>query len=217
MIKIIMKYVFVFLCLISALMIPQVSADTVAPGESFVYYNFYLYYDHGQLFADRDYPLKYDIIDDKFVEERITTAKPYSFKVLSIKDVILAEHAFDPQQGNPKFLKGKVLVKGPYFADAARVDFYDDTGGSALTIDVSASSFCNDDGACNKDVGEDSFNCPADCKADPTATPPPIEGGGLSRGVLTALGGSVVAIVIWLGWLIIKKRRAGAQPSPQIS
>src|SRR3989344_8941156 len=118
-------------------------------------YLFHLYYDNSQLFADRDVQFKYDILSEIFVPETLNTQFPYKGEVINLKGEVAKTFQFDPRQGSPAFLKGKISVKAPYFADGQKVVFYDNQGDALLTIFVSESSFCNDDGICNADVGED--------------------------------------------------------------
>lgn len=196
----------------------SVSADpidsTIAKNSSI--YRFHLYYDSGQLYANRDFKFKYDIIPNLFVPENITTAKPFSADIIGVKGNTLTIFRFDPQKGKPSFTKGAINVDGPYFADAQKVNFYDDKNKLLLTLDVSGSSFCNDDGTCNSDVGENYLNCPNDCKAPtPSASPSatPVPGGGLfSQPLILIILLIVIAVIVVLAvWSIIKKRRKTAE------
>ena len=169
-------------------------------------YLFHLYYDNGQLFANRDFEFKYDVIPEIFIPETISTQFPYKGEVINLKGEVAETFQFDPKQGNPKFLKGTLSVKAPYVPDGQKVNFYDGQGNQLLSIFVSESSFCNDDGACNPDVGEDTKTCPSDCKTSLSApvitTDEPSAGGGGTRMLksiiyliigLGAIGG-------WYGW-----------------
>ena len=49
--------------------------------------------------------------------------------------------------------------------------FYNFQGNLLLTISVSESSFCNEDGICDADRGETPSNCPTDCSL-PALVPP---------------------------------------------
>src|SRR3989344_4999446 len=102
-----------------------VYADVIE-NNSFAYvYLFHLYYDNGQLFADRDAKFKYDMIAEIFVPETLTTQFPFRGEVVNLRGEVVETFQFDPRQGNPKFLKDKILVKAPYFADGQKVNFYD--------------------------------------------------------------------------------------------
>src|SRR3989344_8690633 len=127
-------------------------------------YLLFLYYDNGQLFANRDFEFKYDVIPETFVPETLNTQFPYKGEVVNLKGEVAETFQFDPKQGNPSFLKGTLSVRAPYLPDGQKVVFYNNQGDASLTIFVSDSSFCNDDGVCNADVGEDSKTCPNDCK-----------------------------------------------------
>mgnify|MGYP001583733550 FL=1 len=180
-------------------------ADETADQYPFVYL-FHLYYDNGQLFADRDFEFKYDLIAEPFVQPELSTPTPYRGEVFSVSDASLGSFQFDSTVA-----KGKISVKGPYFSNASKVNFYNDKGELLLTLSVSDSSVCNEDKVCNSDTGEDYNNCSADCKAPEV---PPAGGGGLPRGILFGIAGAIVAIVIWIVWTIIKKRRAGSNMMP---
>src|SRR3990167_4149903 len=60
-----------------------VFADTAEPQEDFVYL-FHLYYDNGQLFADRDFQFKYDVVPETFISETLTTQFPYRGEVVNL-------------------------------------------------------------------------------------------------------------------------------------
>lgn len=189
-------------------------ADVVSTSENFVYL-FHLYYDNGQLFADRDVKFKYDIIAEPYVTPILKTANPYYGQVLNFKNAVLATFKFDQS-----IVKGRVSVKGPYFADASSVNFYNDSNGLLLTIDVSGSSFCNDDEVCNSDVGENSDNCSNDCKLKPppiaSTTPIPNAGYPARKILLVILAVVIGGFVVLAIWLIIKKKRAANQIPPSL-
>ncbi len=184
-------------------------ADETSPWSTQFYsYRFHLYYDNGRILADRDFEFKYDLVAEQFAPEALTTQTPYMGKILNIRNDTKATFLFDPKRGNPKFTKGKISVKGPYFADAAKVNFYDDKNQLLLTLDIGGSSFCNDDGVCNSDVGENYQNCPNDCKK-PSPSPvyqPPVSSVWQNMLILiiAAVAIIVAALVIWT---IIKRKR----------
>jgi len=187
-------------------------ADKTTDAYPFVYL-FHLYYDNGKLFADRDFEFKYDLIAEEFVPETITTDSPYKGEIVSIKGSVLATFSFDPKRGNASFKVGKISVKGPYFADAAKVNFYDNRNQLLLTIDVKESSFCNDDGICDKDVGENYKNCPNDCKEllpslSPSISQPPVAGGKPSPLVFIIIAAAIIIVAVLVIWVIIKRKRA---------
>ncbi len=192
------------------------AADETLPWSSQFYsYRFHLYYDNGQLFANRDFNFKYDIISDDFTQEVVSTTHPFRGEIVSGKEEVLSSFKFDPQKGNPVFKKGSIAVDGPYFTNAAKVNFYNNKNQLLLTLDVSGSSFCNDDGTCNSDVGENYQNCPNDCRPPVTPTPvlTTIPGGGLFSQplVLIILLVVIVVIVVLAVWFIIKKKRKIAE------
>ncbi len=192
-----------------------VQANTIQTTENLATdssYLFHLYYDNGQLFADRDVQFKYDIISETFVPETINTGFPYKGEVVNLKGEVVKTFQFDPRHGDPKFLKGKISVKAPYIPDGQKVNFYNAQGNQLLSIFVSESSFCNDDGVCNADVGEDAKTCPSDCK---TATPVPTvsTGGPSSGGGGSGLVWGLIYIIAGVGlagglWYFFKKRKS---------
>ena len=179
-------------------------------------YLFHLYYDNGQLAADRDVQFKYDVIPETFVPETVNTQFPYKGEIINLNDRVAGTFVFDPRRGDPKFLKGKISIKAPYTPDGEKAVFYNNQGDALLTIFVSESSFCNDDGVCNTDNGEDENTCPADCKG---VTPlPPITDdtgsgqGGVPMAFIYALiiAGSVLGG--WFGWRRDKSRQEPPMP-----
>lgn len=185
-------------------------------------YIFYLYYDNGQLFADRDYEIKYDVIPEAFVPENVALPYPYKGEVVNLLNKAVATFQFDPKGGNIKFTKGKITVKAPYAADGQKVNFYDSQGKQLVSIFVSQSSFCNDDGICNSDTGEDNTSCPNDCKI--LQTPPPAGGSvaappagkqaGLATVLIYSLIGGGVAFGGWYAWKWRQARKSAGTVIP---
>ncbi len=170
-------------------------------------YLFHLYYDSGQLFADRDFQFKYDVVPEVFVPETFSTQFPFKGEVVNLKGEVAKTFQFDPRQGDSKFMKGKLSVRAPYIPDGQKVNFYDAQGKQLLSIFVSDSSFCNDDGVCNSDTGEDVKTCPADCKslATPTVTssPEPTIGGGETSNMIKGIIYLIIGLGLaggWYGW-----------------
>jgi LPXTG-motif cell wall-anchored protein len=182
-------------------------ADTVEEDLAF-YYVFHLYYDKGQLSADRDFEFKYDIIPDVFVQPSVGQF-PFRGEIISFTNEVAGNFQFDVKQG-------KISVNAPYVADGQKAIFYDHQNQPVLTITVSESSFCNDDGICNADRGENSSNCSNDCKNSSLATPLPTDevaategSSGLLSGILYALGGLVL---LGLGWWFFFRRKNSDGP-----
>ena len=179
-------------------------------------YLFHLYYDNGQLAADRDFEFTYDVVPESFVPETINTQFPYKGEIITFNDQVAGTFVFDPRRGNPSFLKGKLSVKAPYVPDGEKAVFYDAQGNQLLTIFVSESSFCNDDGVCNTDNGEDENTCPADCKG---VTPLPSvseEPGGGQDAVPTVFIYVLIIAGAVLGglWYWFRKKNESSLPMP---
>lgn len=190
----------------------QLLADETSPWSTQFYsYRFHLYYDNGQLFADRDFEFKYDLVAEEFAPETLTTQAPYTGEIVNVRNEIKATFQFDPKQGNSKFVKGKISIKGPYFANAAKVNFYNDKNQLLLTLDLSGSSFCNDDGTCNSDVGENYQNCPNDCpRPSPSPAYQPPAPSVWQNMLIPILVAVAIIIAVLVVWVIIKRKRTSA-------
>ncbi|MEK9158237.1 MAG: hypothetical protein AAB638_03610, partial [Patescibacteria group bacterium] len=186
-------------------------ADTVTPSTNDFSYLFHLYYDNGQLYADRDFQFKYDIIAAPYVDSVPATQYPYRGEIINILGEVAKHFVFDPRQGDLKFTKGKVSVRAPYVADGEKAVFLDAENQPILTVFVSDSSFCDDNGICDADRGEDSLNCPKDCKqslpAPPVVTPSnsASSGGIVSSIAYVVIGVALIGFVLWF-----LKRRKGS-------
>lgn len=170
-------------------------------------YVFRLYYDNGQLLADRDFEFKYDLIAEPFVQAALDTPTSYKGEVINLLGRVVGSFQFDPTA-----TKGKISVKGPYFSDAGKVNFYNDKGELLLTLSVSDSSVCDDDSICDSDVGESYQNCPNDCKR-PSPSPayqPPVPYSIWQDPMFIGFLASAVLVVVLVVWVIIRKKRASA-------
>lgn len=212
--KILTAVLIVFLCNASYVF----AVTKPAPGTDVdsLSYVFYFYYDNNQLFGDRDYEIKYDVINEKFVEETITAPLSYKADIINLKSEVVKTFKFDPQKGDPNFRQGKVSVKGPYAPDGLKVNFYDAYGKSILIIPVAAGSICDGDGFCNSGGGEDDKTCPLDCKkarTSPQSQTPELpvdsEGPELTLILIYVFGGLGVGVISWLGWKWWKKKKEG--------
>ena len=185
-------------------------------------YVFYLYYDNGQLFADRDYEIKFDVVSEKYVDVP-TSPNNYKGSVINFKSESAKTFEFDPKQGNISFNSGKVQVKAPYVPDAQQVTFYDVQAKPILNVFVNAASICNDDGICTSAEGENDKTCVNDCKqtrVTPTSQPIPSldEGLDLNTILIYSVGGLGVALGAWFGWRWWKKKRGESfLPPPSMS
>ena len=199
-----------------------------APGSNpdLLSYAFYLYYDNGQILADRDYQIKFDIINESFVPESVPEstdpASLYKAEIINHKYQTAKTFKFDPKKGNLNFRAGKIMINGPYVSDGLRVNFYDSQDNQLLTIFVNAGALCDDNNLCDSVAGEDEKTCPNDCKkarTTPRATvvsePLPSEGGyDLNTILIYAVSGVGVGVGAWFGWKWWKKRKEGNFPLP---
>ncbi len=212
MIKKLLIFLFVFL---PVLALAEGTAEKQVPKAEYL---FHLYYDNGQLSADRDFQFKYDIITEEFIQGEIKTQFPYRGEIINVAGEVAAHFIFDPKNGDIRFNKGKISVKAPYVADGQKAVFYDPQNNPVLTIPVSDSSFCNDNGVCDDDRGEDSLNCPKDCKqavpVPPVASGTPTPGGGNSAILSSIIYGIIGVILLGGFWWLFKRRRAGTPSVP---
>lgn len=209
-----------FFLILTLFVLPLFAFSDEAGSKDFVYL-FHLYYDNGQLVTDRDVEFKYDVVPELFVPETVNTQFPFKVEIITLNNRVAGTFVFDPRRGDPSFLKGKLSVKAPYVPDGKKAVFYDAQDSQLLTVFVSESSFCNDDGVCNVDNGEDKNTCPSDCKGI-TPLPPISEGPGGGQGgmlmnlvyVLIILGAGLGG---WYGWKWWQKRKEPSMPQfPQI-
>ena len=178
------------------------------PGDSNFTYLFHLYYDNSQLFADRDFELKYDVIPEEFVPETYSTQFPFKGEIVTLSNRIASTFLFDPRRGDPDFRAGKISVKAPYAPNGQKAVFYDSQGRTLLTVFVSESSFCNDDGVCNFDRGENENTCPNDCKGVVPVPPPKQDVNGQGDMLMSAIYVLIIAGAAlggWFGWRRGKK------------
>lgn len=207
----IFSVLFLSFSIASAVTKPSFSADPNS-----LSYVFYLYYDKGQLFADRDYEIKYDVVNEIFSPESPSSPSAYRGVILNFKGETAKTFLFDPKGGSSGFTVGKIAVKGPYAGDGARVQFYDNQGKQMVTIFISASALCDDDNLCDTAGGESEKNCANDCKK-PRTTPTPVASIEPTSGffnnldlntiLIYAVGGVGVAVIAWFGWRWWKKRK----------
>ena len=125
-------------------------------------YSFNLYFDNGKLVADRDAEFSYDILPEEFPG----SSGAFKLEIIDLLDRSTTVN-FEPQQG-------KMKVLAPYKADGKEAKFYDASGTLLLTLAVNESSFCDDDGVCEENYGENYLNCSHDCQnTQLTGTPVP--------------------------------------------
>jgi len=191
-----------------------VHADTQSSKGSF-YYAFHLYFNGATLVTDRDFKFSYDVIPGSYTAPVLKTGFPYRGEIVNFAGETSATFTFDPRNGDASFNAGKISVNAPYVADGQKAVFYNPQNQAVLSVSVDTSSYCNDDGICNADRGEDYTTCPKDCRAAtlpvPSTTVTPAAqsaagASGLTIGILFLLIG-----VVFLGgfWWFFKRRSSG--------
>ncbi|PIR42099.1 MAG: hypothetical protein COV30_00135 [Candidatus Yanofskybacteria bacterium CG10_big_fil_rev_8_21_14_0_10_37_15] len=174
-------------------------------------YLFHLYYDNGQLFADRDFEFVYDVVPETFVPETVNTQFPFKGEIITFSNQVAGTFMFDPRRGDPGFLKGQISVKAPYAPNGEKVVFYDAQGKQLLIVFVLESSFCNENGVCDVDNGEDQNTCSADCKGITPVSPigndsVENEQNGISLAIVYVLIGAGL-LGGWFGWKRWKNKK----------
>ena len=209
------KITFILVSLLAVVFSLSASAVTKPSSEadmdSFSYV-FYLYYDNGQLFADRDYEVKYDVVSEKFAQAESAQGS-YKVIVTNFRSETVKSVDFDPRAGNANLTSGKIQIKAPYASDGQRATFYNNQGQQLVTIFVIDAALCDNNGVCNSGVGENEKTCSSDCRINRTPvasvvpTVLPSEGLDLNTILIYAVGGIGVVVVAWLIWKWIKKKK----------
>lgn len=138
------------------------------------FYIFHLQFKQDVLSQNPDARFIYDVIPG--VYETTKSSGDFYGEIVSVRKVTLLRFWFDkPTTFIPVEGRSIIDVRAPFFANADHVTFFSASGKKLFTISVSGSSFCNDNGLCNKDVGESSLNCPNDCPPIPGEELPPEE------------------------------------------
>jgi hypothetical protein len=146
-----MKKIFLLpLLLIAAI----VSAQTEDFSSSEFSYLFHVYYEGGRLSLDRDFRYPYDVVASPADEG----AGPFKADIINFLGQVQTSATFNLEEGNAD-------ISIPFVANAKEIYFYNADGIRLLSVDLSGSSFCNDDKVCNQDVGENFRACPNDCEA----------------------------------------------------
>ncbi len=140
-------------------------------------YVFKLEYVQGILSPEKGPSIAYDLIPTAYEEKVPASSGDYYGIVLTSKGKEDARFGFNkPTTQNVSSGKSLLSVRAPYFANADHVSFYGHDGKHLFDISVKGSSFCNDNGSCNADAGENYLNCPNDCPPPPpvSTTPGPL-------------------------------------------
>ncbi len=141
------------------------TADVPTDDELFDYI-FYVEFINNKPQVSTDAKIPYYIIP---VTEHTSVLSSGEFRgeIISGKGKLLESFWFNaPQTTITALGKSRIDLRAPYFANADHVSFYSAKGTKPLfTISLKASSFCNDNNKCEKDVGENYLNCSNDCPA----------------------------------------------------
>lgn len=213
MLKINKNFIIVFLAGLLAMGGFYASLARAEEQSGFVYL-FKLYFDKGQLFADRDFEFKYDLIAENYSPVLNPPTALLWGEVVAIGGKKEAAFQFSPHQG-------KMTVRAPYFSDADLVNFYNSQDQKLLTISVRESSVCNNNGVCESDGGENQTNCSADCKLvypAPASSPiisPPFDLASVNWWWVGG-GAAGLAVIFLVFWFWRKNRNKHDLPPPQI-
>ncbi|HZZ99179.1 MAG TPA: hypothetical protein VFK07_00510 [Candidatus Paceibacterota bacterium] len=202
-----LRKIFIIVFLGSVLAVPSL-ADQVSSSQSFEY-QFHLFLNNSnQLVVDHDFQFSYDILPQQFVQQSVGQSS-YHGQVISLTGAVEGQFQFDVQQG-------KLSVEAPYAADAQKVIFYDPQNDPVLTLSVSESSYCNDDGVCDSERGENHLTCSNDCQASTLPVPsvaPTSRNSGGGSGLIPGLIYSLVGLALLAAlWWFYKHRKGGSNP-----
>lgn len=179
-------------------------------------YLFFLYYDQGKLFANRDFAVPYDVTTASYEEPANLSENAFRGEILSFSGQVLGNFKFDPQNGQSNFQKGAITVPAPYFYNAKEVHFYNNLGDQLVVIDVAGQSFCNENKDC--DNQESKETCPSDCFGGPTGVLEEEVGFDFVTLKVWArnLGIGLLAIIVL--WLIVRRfnKKKNDLPPPTI-
>jgi hypothetical protein len=138
-------------------------------------YSFHLQEVDGKVTPAKDSNDTYTPVPELFVKIGEPNETDFYGIIKNIKGKETARFGFNAPETTVALL-GKSLfdVKAPFYADSDHVEFYTQSGKHLFDISVKGSSFCDDDAACDGEVGETYLNCPADCPPPPPVTTTPI-------------------------------------------
>lgn len=180
-------------------------------------YVIHLYYDGKKLVPDNSTRFQYDVIVESFEQQTVNPGNPYSGKIISVKNEILATFLFDPKYVGSPIGRGPLDVKAPYFSNAKTINLFDDTGKQIMAINASETVVCNENNVC--DASETYFSCPSDCKSQPLFSPAvsetPVQTESGSKTMLWLILGAIGIIVVVIS-TIVRRRHRGQESSRNI-
>jgi hypothetical protein len=155
---------FLFKTLFLALLVfPQLSSAEGYEEDYFIIwkYVFHLEEKSGVLAVNSSEKFAYDTIPMEWGGGMEDGA--YYGEIVSGRGVSLKKVWFTPTLQVEAQNKKIIDLEAPYFANARDITFYKKDSTKLFSISLRASSFCNDDGKCNIEVGENYGNCANDC------------------------------------------------------
>ncbi len=147
------------LLILSFLLSPFFTWAMVSP-DSWTYV-FHLEYTQGQLKPNTNEEFFVDTLPVEYTKGG--GAGEYRARIIGVKGQILTDVYFnEPSTYLPTKQKYILDLEAPYFANADRVDF---SKNEALIFSMSlkGTAFCNENGLCDTQIGENNRNCSMDC------------------------------------------------------
>ena len=137
-------------------------------------YVFHLEYSQGALRVDRNAEFAYSPIPVQYAAEYRSDETDFYGVLFNMKNKEEARFGFMAPTTTVAALGKSIMnIAAPKFADVDHVSFYTKTHKHLFDVSVAGSSFCNDNGRCDANVGESYMNCPLDCPTPPADTVAP--------------------------------------------
>lgn len=159
--------------IISLFFVPSLSLAMV--DSEYWSYQFHLEYTKGVLQVEKGVDYPYSPIPVEYHPEYDPAQADFYGVIINIKNKEDARFGFmTPTTTAVALGKSLVSVWAPKYADADHVSFYSKTNKHLFDISVKDSSFCNDNGICDENIGENGLNCPNDCHTNTISTTEPV-------------------------------------------
>lgn len=151
-----MKYILICLLIVGGGLFQVASADEVSYEESWKFlYEFSLSWNQGALSFAQPYGISTG-------DPSVLSPGDWSLSILDRSGHSLRRYYFDPAGMAPS---GVFTLYVPTEGRGVAAQILNGSGAVIQTADISGSSQCNDNGACEQQAGERSSNCPTDCGA----------------------------------------------------